>query len=116
MRNGARRPAATLPAPRGCRHRHRLSPGFTACCTAPRPAPPPSTLQRLAATFSSELLGPEGAAQFAWSPTGELLAAAGLRVRLTAAIMARSLAVSPCVQFFNPHPVALTDCTMLTIA
>ncbi|EFN51700.1 hypothetical protein CHLNCDRAFT_139823 [Chlorella variabilis] len=30
-------------------------------------------------TFASELLGPEGAALFSWSPTGDLLAAAGFR-------------------------------------
>ncbi len=49
----------------------------------------PSFLQRHVATFASELLGPEGAAQFAWSPQGDLLAAAGARVRALRPLMPR---------------------------
>lgn len=44
-------------------------------------------LQRLVSTFCSEPLGPEGAAQFAWSPQGDFLAAAGARVRIAARLL-----------------------------
>lgn len=47
-------------------------------------------LQRHIATFDSDLLGDEGAAQFAWSPTGDLLAAAGARVRTRKELASRA--------------------------
>ncbi len=48
--------------------------------------------------FSSDLLGPEGAALFSWSPTGDLLAAAGFRVRTVADAR---VGICPCKVQFN---------------
>ncbi|KAL4434272.1 hypothetical protein ABPG75_000713 [Micractinium tetrahymenae] len=61
---------------------------------------------RHVATFATELLGPEGAAQFAWSPQGDLLAAAGAR-RKKVVLFDRSGEVA--ASFTVPDPEFLYD-------
>ena len=79
LQDGAQRPSSVRDACASCRPPHRPA---SRCRRSAHPLRAPSVLplQRPTRTFASELLGPEGAALFSWSPTGDLLAAAGFRV------------------------------------
>ena len=75
------------------RQRRPLPPLLTA---TPHRFPPTLPPQRHVASFTSELLGSEGAAQFAWSPGGNVLAVAGARVRRVGAARCQCALAAHC--------------------